>query len=71
MKQAGDGADYMEGWEGAGKGGGVGGRGACFKCGQRGHWAANCPQAIAEKEASPVSIHALTQINEKFRTEAL
>ncbi len=35
MKQAGEGADYLEGCEGARSQ-------RCFKCGGTGHWAAEC-----------------------------
>lgn len=35
MKQAGEGADYLEGCEGARSQ-------CCFKCGAIGHWAAEC-----------------------------
>ena len=64
MRQAGDGADFMEGWEGnGGGGGGVRSRqGSCFKCGQWGHWAANCPAAVPEQPLEPVSVHSLAAI---------
>lgn len=75
MRQAGDGADYMEGWEGnAGGGGGRSRQGSCFKCGQWGHWAANCPAALPEQPPEPVSVSlpaGMTGIPGQLRDECL
>jgi Zinc knuckle len=40
LRQVGDGAEFMEGWEARGGS-------SCFKCGGKGHWAKDC---IASKE---------------------
>lgn len=36
LRQVGDGAEFMEGWESRGGS-------TCFKCGGKGHWAKDCP----------------------------
>lgn len=59
MKQAGEGADYLEGCEGSRSQ-------RCFKCGAIGHWAAECRGL----EVHIIAINAHSQQNQATQHDA-